>query len=247
MPALADLETAILACAAWLLWAWVCPRLLDNPRRDPAMGLLFAFLRLYSRAWHRLTVLGRENVPASLHPGPLILVANHTAGVDPVLVQAACPFEIQWMMARDMMEPALDGLWKWAGVIPVDRSGKDSTSAKQAIAHVREGKVLGVFPEGRLGRPARHILPFLPGLGIMIKRTGARVLPVIIDGTPEADPAWASICLRGNARLRFMPVIDYAATKLGPSEIVEDLRRRYADWTGWPLIEAPDLDAAMRE
>lgn len=231
----------------WLAWAWLSHRLLDNPRGDVGMGLVHAFSVVYTRAWHGLVVRGKANIPMQREPGALIVVANHTAGVDPLLIQVACPFEIRWMMARDMMEPGLSELWRWADVIPVDRSGKDTTSARQAISHLRGGRVLGVFPEGRLERPERHILPFLPGLGLLAKRTGARVLPVIIEGTPQVDPAWSSVFHASRSTIRFMPLIDYSSTPLAASEIVEDLRNRYAEWTGWPKVDAPDFEAAMRE
>jgi 1-acyl-sn-glycerol-3-phosphate acyltransferase len=237
----------ILASLAWLAWAWLSARLLENPRGDVEMGIAFAVGRIYARLWHHLRVDGREHIPSSREPGPLIVVANHTAGVDPFLIQVAVPFEVRWMMARDMMAPILDGVWTWADVIAVDRSGKDTTSARQAIAHVRAGKVLGVFPEGRLERPQRHLLPFLPGLGLIVKRTGARVLPVIIEGTPQVDPAWASVCYSSRSSLRFLPVIDYASTSMSPAEIVEDLRGRFAAATQWPTFESPDFEAAMRE
>lgn len=237
----------ILFAISWLLWAWLSRGMLDNPRRDAKWGFVHAFLNLYARVWHTLRVEGRSSIPKSQAPGPLIVVANHTAGVDPFLIQSICPFEIRWMMARDMMAPELDDIWTWAEVIPVDRSGKDTSSARQAIAHLRAGRVLGVFPEGRLERPQRHILPFLPGLGIMIKRTGAKVLPIIIEGTPQVDPAWASVCRSSRSKLRVLPLIDYSAAELGPGEIVEDLRLRFIEWTGWPMVEAPDVGAALRE
>ncbi len=239
------LHPLILASLAWLCWAWISRGLLDNPRRDPIYGILMAFIRLYARAWHCLEVEGRENVPKS--SAPLLVVANHTAGIDPILMQAVIPFEIRWMMAKDMMEPSLDPLWKWADVIPVDRTGKDTSSAKDAIAHLRAGHVIGVFPEGRLERPERHLLPFLPGLGVMIKRTRASVLPIVIEGTPQTETAWASVLFRSESRVRVFPVIDYSATEFKANEIVDDLRRRFVEWTGWPTIDAPDQVEAMRE
>jgi hypothetical protein len=43
-------------------------------------------------------------------------------------------------------------------------------------------------------------------------------------------------------------VIDYSATSdLKANEIVEDLRRRFIEWTRWPTIDAPDQVEAMRE
>jgi 1-acyl-sn-glycerol-3-phosphate acyltransferase len=232
--------------AAWVAWAFVSRRLVDNSRGEVAMGLVHGFGRLYARAWHNLRVEGRENIPGMRQPGPLIVVANHTAGVDPILVQAVCPFEIRWMMAKDMMEPSLAELWEWADVIPVDRSGKDTSSAREAISHLRRGQVIGVFPEGRLERPARTLMPFLPGVGLIVRRTGARVLPVVIEGTPQVDPVWASVFYLSDSVVRFMEPIEYGAG-MAPAEIVEDLRGRYERWTGWVKTDAPDLERAMRE
>ena len=60
---------------------------------------------------------GAENIP-SWHPGdplpgPLVVVGNHTAGIDPLLVQSACIFEIRWLMLSEMMVggPTLQALW----------------------------------------------------------------------------------------------------------------------------------------
>ena len=65
--------------------------------------------------------------------------------------------------------------------------------AREAIKHVRGGGVLGIFPEGGLERPARTILPFQAGVGLIIRRTEAPVLPVVVSGTPIADQAWTSL------------------------------------------------------
>ena len=133
--------------------------------------------------------------------------------------------------------PALAGFWRWSGVIEVDRLGTDRRSARDALAHLKSGGVLGVFPEGRLERPPRHVLPFLPGVGLIVARSGARVLPFVVDGTPDVGPAWASLIKRSRSRVRVMPAIDYAGVDAGA--IVEDLRRRYVHWTGWPREDHP--------
>jgi 1-acyl-sn-glycerol-3-phosphate acyltransferase len=231
-PAWVILGVALaVAFAAW------CRLLLWNPRGDVETGLLWRFLRLYARLFHRLRVEGGEHIPRTRHPGPLIIVSNHTAGVDPLLIQAACVFEIRWIMAADMQVGWAEPFWRWAGVISVDRRRGDAGAAREAIRHVKEGGVLGIFPEGGLERPARTIIPFEPGVGLIIRRTGARVLPVIVDGTPIVDAAWTSLVRPGRARIRFMPPIDYSATKLSAQEITEDLRRRYAEWTGWAMSD----------
>lgn len=228
---------SILISGGMLGWALIARRLLVNPRGDVETGIFWHLCRWYARLWHGLRVEGLENLPTELHPGPLVVVCNHTAGVDPLLVQSVALFEIRWMMGKDMMAPALAGFWRWSGVIEVDRLGTDRRSARDALAHLKSGGVLGVFPEGRLERPPRHVLPFLPGVGLIVARSGARVLPFVVDGTPDVGPAWASLIKRSRSRVRVMPAIDYAGVDAGA--IVEDLRRRYVHWTGWPREDHP--------
>lgn len=216
------------------LLALASAALLRNPRRDPMVGLLLVAMRLFAALVQRARYEGRGNVPSSMHAGPLIIVSNHTAGADVPLIQAVCPFEIRWMMARSMQVEFLQWFWEWARVIGVDFSAKDAHALREAIRHVQGGGVLGIFPEGGLERPARQIMPFQPGLGLLIRRTGARVLPVVIDGTPQVEPAWASLWRMGRARVVFHEPIDYASSGLGPDEIVQDLERRYLEWTQWP-------------
>lgn len=230
---------------AWLIWIPLAHALTRNPRHEPAAGLTLAFMRAYARWFHRMKVLGREHIPGSMHPGPLIVVCNHTAGVDPVLVQAAVPFEIRWMMARDMQPRSLRWLWEFTGVIAVNRGGADLTAARQALRYLAEGGydarggVIGIYPEGGIERPARTVLPFQPGVGLLIHKSGAPVLQVIIDGTPQTPTAWGSLFQRSTrvVTLRFLPMRDYRPLKLGAAEIARDLRDRLIAETGWPATD----------
>jgi len=124
-------------------------------------------------------------------------------------------------------------------VIFVSRTSRDSIGAREAIRHLRGGGVIGIFPEGGLERPAYQLLPFQPGIGLLIKRTGARVLPVLVDGTPQVDPAWASLWKPSRSRLRFKPTLDYSHSDLSAAEIANDLRQRFMEWTGWALNDEP--------
>lgn len=224
----------------WGLWAWVARWIMDNPRGDFETGLVWRLLQVYVRVVHRVRVRGTAHVPAEPEPGPMVVIANHTAGVDPLLIQAVCPFFIRWMMALDMRLPAMEWFWRWSEVISVDRDGREVAAAREAVRYLRDGGVIGIFPEGNLERPHRHILPFLPGVGLLISRTGARVLPAIIDGTPQVDPAWSSLWRLSRATVRFLPEISYEGTGLGPAEIAADLRRRFVEASGWPPCDTPD-------
>lgn len=218
-----------------ILWALVSRWLtVSNPAGTIEAGIVWRLFKIYVRVVHRLKVEGLEHVPHSMHPGPLVVVANHTAGVDPILIQAVVRFEVRWMMATDMQAPELDWVWEIGKVIGVRGEG-DAGAAREAIRHVKSGGVLGIFPEGRLERPARQLRPFVPGVGLVVKRTGAPVLIAIVDGTPQVDPAWASLWRFSRARLRFLPMVRYEGTALSAGEIAEDLQQRFEAATGWPV------------
>ncbi len=176
----------------------------------------------------------------------LIVVANHTAGVDPLLIQAALDrMEPRWMMAEDMRHPALEWLWRFASIIFVDRAKPGHAGLNEAIGHLRSGGTLGLFPEGRIERPERTILPFQPGLGVLVRKTGARVLPVIVRGTPGGPTAWSSLLRRSRSSVEFLPVLDFAEAGGGKvrtpaAEITGELRETFRRHSGWPLNDDPE-------
>lgn len=227
----------VIVAVVVVAWAFLCRLLLANPRGDVEAGLIYYAGLVYVKLLHRLRVEGREHIPARRDAGPMIVVANHTAGVDPILVQAACPFEIRWVMADDMQLPRFESIWKKARVISVETDGTSGMGLRQALSHLKAGGVIGLFPEGGIERPAEQILPFHGGVGVLIRRSRATVLPVVIEGTPQVDPAWASLWTPSRARVRFMAPIRYAGTGLTAGKITRDLRQRFMDWTGWPANE----------
>lgn len=228
---------AVSLAGAWGAWALLVHALARvSPRAgDPLAGAARVGTRVYARLVHRLRVEGLEHVPCRRDAGPLIVVANHTSGVDPLLVQAHCPFFVRWLMAEDMGHPSVGALWRWAEVIFVDRREGRGSGVREAIAHVRAGGVLGVFPEGRIESPARRLLPFEPGIGLLIARTGAPVLPVLIEGAPDTDSAWEALWTRSRARVRFLPVASFASGERGGRGIARALERVFEEASGWSL------------
>lgn len=202
-----------------------CRTLLRNPRGDVAGGLVWLAARVYARLVHRLSVRGAQNVPAS-DAGPLVIVSTHGAGIDPVLIQAVCRFRITFMMAADMMLPVFMPLWEWVDVIPVDREGGDTRAAREAIRRLKHGEVVAIFPEGRIVRERGVIYPFLPGVGLIIRRSASPVLPVVIEGTPRTASAWGSLWRTSRSTITFLPLADYADSRLDAEQIAADLRER---------------------
>lgn len=244
-----------------LIWVWVILSVLllviatlaggraYGRRWSPALsavdGLLYLLGFAYARGVHDLRVEVEDGALDDLG-GPMIVVCNHTAGVDPILVSLSVPTKICWLMADDMRVAGMGWFWSWAGVIFIARNRHGRSGLRRARKHLAEGGVIGIFPEGRIERPARRLMPFAPGVGVLVARSGARVLPVIIEGTPsEAKNAWESLWMRSETRVRVMRPIDYKGSGMGNAEIAKDLHERYERWTGWdtkgPALK-PDAD-----
>jgi len=241
---------AIAWCVFALIVALVCiprPRGNDGSAGAFAGSILITTARAYSRLVHRMKIEGREHIPARKwgEQGDsggrgLLIVANHTAGIDPVLLYGALPFEPRFVMGEDMRTPVLEKLFAFGKIIFVDREGKPSGAAvREIVRELKEGGVIGLFPEGHIERPPEQVLPFREGVGLFVRRTKALVLPVVIDGTPQIDPAWASLRMFSTSRLRFLPVLDYQDSGLGAKEIADDLRRVFIEATGWPANDTP--------
>lgn len=240
-------QLIVLAGGIWLTGVLlgqlvIAPYLRKGPGQDPATGLIWHVSRGFCRLMHRVRHTGQEDVRRSLDPGPLIIVSNHTGAVDPLLIQAGCHFLIRWLMAADMMTPALDWLWRRQRLIPVERNGQDTAPLREAIRHVKSGGAIGIFPEGRIVTPPRQIWPFMRGVGVLVTRTKAPVLLVWVSGTPETTSLAGSVATPSNARVQFVDLIDFSDVT-DASRIAETLRQRLARASGWPLSEnVPPLE-----
>jgi 1-acyl-sn-glycerol-3-phosphate acyltransferase len=128
----------------------------------------------------RCRVHGREYVPTS---GPLLIVANHMSWFDPLLLGALLPRRLWFYTKIEMFHwPVVGWLCKKTGQIPVNRGEGDRSSLVQALAYLREGKAVVVFPEGTVERQEQMIAAHT-GVAMLAIRSGAMLLPVAHTGT----------------------------------------------------------------
>jgi len=233
----------LMAICAWialfaLIHLIVIPWLRQGPNGHPVTGALWRVVRVYAWLVHRTTFAGMEKIRAEIFAGPLIVVSNHTGAIDPLLVQAGCRFHIRWMMASEMMATSLDWLWHHQQPIPVDRDGKDSGPAREAIRHVQAGGVVGIFPEGRIVQPPRQLRPFFQGIGLIVARSKAPVLLVWVSDTPNTTRMNESLFTPSRARVEYLELIDFKDER-DAHVITERLRDRLAQRSGWPKNDEP--------
>jgi 1-acyl-sn-glycerol-3-phosphate acyltransferase len=154
----------------------------------------------FSRIYHNLEVRAPHQFPRS---GAGILVCNHTSALDPLLIQSVSPRLIVWMMAAEYMNlPILRSVFRTIEVIPVERSGRDLHATREALRALQRGRILGVFPEGRI-EPSRELLPFQTGVAMMALKTGLPVYPAYLDGTQRGKEMLPSVLTRNRASIAF--------------------------------------------
>jgi len=93
------------------------------------------------------------------------------------------------------------------GCVPIKRDGHDVAGTKAALRHLKAGKSLGIFPEGRIPAPGEVLEP-KEGAAMLALRTNAVVVPAHISGTRYSDTVLAAFFRRHYARVRFGKPID---------------------------------------
>jgi 1-acyl-sn-glycerol-3-phosphate acyltransferase len=161
------------------------------------------FVHAFTTCVHDLRLLTPCPVP---HRGPGILVCNHTSSLDPVLLQAACPRVITWMMAKEYNVFGLRWFLNAIEPILVERSGRDMAATRSALRALKDGKLLGLFPEGRI-ETTHEILEFQTGIALLAQKSGAPVYPAFLDGSQRHTGMLEAMVVPQQITLAFGPPI----------------------------------------
>lgn len=163
--------------------------------------------------------------------GAVILAMNHESYLDPPLAGISSGREAYFLARKTLLDvPVLGWFLPRLNVIPVDQEGKDRSALKAIIRILKAGQATVVFPEGARTLDG-NLQPALPGIGFVIAKTLAPVLPMRIFGAHQALP-------RGGGRLRFHRItivigepIQFTEADLQPrgKEVYDRLSRRVMD------------------
>lgn len=167
-------------------------RLVEPPNLTVrVLGLVLHMLnRLIFRTIFRLSVRGATNIPKE---GSILLVPNHASYLDPLALAAALPWHLlqrTWwagwtgILYRNRVMRAFSRAMR---IMPVDPDRDPRTALLLGAAALGREDAVVWFPEGRRS-PTGEITAFMPGVGVLLQRTGAQALPVRISGTFEALP-----------------------------------------------------------
>ncbi|MET9626967.1 lysophospholipid acyltransferase family protein [Lentzea sp. NPDC006480] len=150
-----------------------------------SLGWLFDLGRWIARvpyAWQfRIRVHGRDRVPLS---GGVVVVANHSSMADGPILFGVVPRRVTFLIKQEMFKGLVGYLLRKIGQIPVKRGEADRTALTSALAVLKAGGVIGIFPEGTRGEG--DVASAQNGAAWLARVGGAVVLPVACRGTFEA-------------------------------------------------------------
>ncbi|HPT16060.1 MAG TPA: lysophospholipid acyltransferase family protein [Kiritimatiellia bacterium] len=173
--------------------------------RQPLYWLARGFVYLCLLVKYRMRVSGREHVPAH---GGAIIAANHCSYLDPPVMGGANSRRVVHFLARDTLlsNPIAKWFFPRVAVIPLDRTKGDLGALKKAIGILKEGRVVGLFPEGTRS-PDGRMRAAKGGIGFLIAKSEVPVVPLHISGTFAAFPKGAKKMQPSRIVARYGPAI----------------------------------------
>jgi len=162
----------------------------------------------------------------------VILASNHQSFLDPPLVGSVSDRAVYFLARRTLLDGWFLGwILPKLNVIPVDsEGGKDRTALKALIRTLRAGQGTLVFPEGER-TPHGNLQPAQPGLGLVIAKTLAPVVPMRIFGAYDAWPIHEKWPRPGRITMVVGEPIFFTAKEVeaGGKELYQRLSQRVMD------------------
>jgi 1-acyl-sn-glycerol-3-phosphate acyltransferase len=201
-----------------------------QPGRSIARILWWHFLHYLCFLWfltcYRFRGFGQRHIPAT---GPVLFVSNHQSFLDPIVVGLAAHHRQFYALARSTLfdHPILGWLIRSLNAVPVARGESDTAAMRKCLDVLAEDHALLVFPEGTRSLDGTTG-SFGRGIALLIKRSGATVVPVAIEGAFAAWPKGRKLP-RGSGRIQVMygePIPPSVLQSMKPDAALSLLRDR---------------------
>ena len=149
---------------------------------------------------YRLDKTGIEHLPEH---GPALIVCNHVSFVDALVIAAACPRPIRFVMDHHIFKlPIISFVFRTGRAIPIASARENPKMTARAFDEVAkalaEGDLVAIFPEGRI-TDSGELYPFKSGITRVLERSPVPVIPMALRGL------WGSFFSRKNGKAMSKP------------------------------------------
>ena len=187
---------------------------------------------------HRVNTVDVERIPEE---GPAVLVCNHVSYVDAIVIGAASPRPIRFVMDHRIFKtPFLGWIFRTAKAIPIAPAKEDPFMMERAFVDIAEalhqGDLVCIFPEGKLTTTG-EMSEFRGGIAKIVERSKVPVIPMALRGL------WGSVFTRdpGNvfersfarglrSKLALAVGVPVAPQEATPEYLYEQVRELRGDW-----------------
>lgn len=155
---------------------------LAYPRKRLARFLIRLLGRVILPLFFEIEISGTENFPTK---GPLLVVGNHTAAMEAVMLNIYSRRPIEMLSAADTpAERIIEIISNIYGVIPLHRGSYDRAALTQALDILKQDGYIGLFPEGGIWEEGKK--KALPGISWLSEKSRSPVLPIGFNDTSGA-------------------------------------------------------------
>ena len=133
----------------------------------------------------RFKAYGTEHIPRT---GGVLLASTHQSYLDPILIAILLQRPVTYLASQYLFDvPVMGWLIRQVNAFPVQQGKGDRAAINTAIAALKDGRALAVYPEGH--RTANgEIMQLHGGIALIARKAGVPIVPIVIDGAFAAWP-----------------------------------------------------------
>ena len=162
-------------------------------------------VRLLCHLLFRVTIEGREHAPVPVHAPGLLVISNHFSWFDAPIISVLLPYPPAYLIAAEAMDKGwFHTFFTLFESIPIWRGQVDRQALTTAVRRLKEGGIVGIFPEGginpalvelvatgqqiaamqgNMSRTSGTLISAKPGVALLATMSGAQILPVALIGS----------------------------------------------------------------
>lgn len=142
-------------------------------------NFICSILRFILKIFYKIEIIGQENIPSE---GKYILIANHKHYFDPLFMIGSIKNRRIIPVAKQELFniPVLKSILNKLEVIPINRSNPSISTVKSILNQLKNGRILGIFPEGTRCKDLNGFLPAKPGVALFSIKSKSDIIPMSI-------------------------------------------------------------------